>query len=314
MPRQIERWGGSFDGWQENVQELKDYILERCSDEFVEGMEECYDVEALNITVIIEGDGEVELNSVDLAPENSPWTGTYYSGLPVSISANINDNAVNFYWEIVDGDILLDAPSNPELLFDLTSPLTIIAHFDACVSLETQDIIGPSVVEEGSIWQYTFPSEFTNTSEWSVTGGDILFTSSSENTIAIQWSFGTGQGQIVLNQYNSDGVLECLFLNIDITDSDSTSIAESKITDSGIVVFPNPTNNILNIAASAEISRILLYDINGRVAYSCENCSQAQINGLNTINVSTFSQGIYVLKVESGKEQFFKQISISKKL
>ena len=52
-------------------------------------MEECYDVEALNITVIIEGDGEVELNSVDLVPENSPWTGTYYSGLPVSISANI---------------------------------------------------------------------------------------------------------------------------------------------------------------------------------------------------------------------------------
>ena len=312
MPRQIERWGGSFEGWQENVQELRDYILERCSDEFVEGMEECYDVEALSITVIIEGDGEVELNSVDLVPENSPWTGTYYSGLPVSISANINNNAVNFYWEIVDGDILLDDPSNPELLFDLTSPLTIIAHFDACVSLETQDIIGPSVVEEGSIWQYTFPSEFTNTSEWSVTGGDILFTSSSENTIAIQWNFGTGQGQIVLNQYNSDGVLECLFLNIDITDSDSTSIAESKITDSGIVVFPNPTNNILNIAASAEISRMLLYDINGRVAYSCENCSQAQINGLNTINVSAFSQGIYVLKVESGKEQFFKQISISK--
>jgi len=312
MPRQIERWGGSFEGWQENVQELRDYILERCSDDFVEGMEECYDVEALSITVIIEGDGEVELNSVDLVPANSPWTGTYYSGLPVSMSANINDNAVNFYWEIVEGDLLLDDPSSPELLFDLTSPLTIIAHFDACVSLETQDIIGPSVVEEGSIWQYTFPSEFTNTSEWSVTGGDILFTSSSENTIAIQWSFGTGQGQIVLNQYNSDGVLECLFLNIDITDSDSTSIAESKIIDSGIVVFPNPANNILNIAASAEISRMSLYDINGRVAYSCENCSQAQINGVNAINVSAFSQGIYVLKVESGKEQFFKQISISK--
>ena len=115
-----------------------------------------------------------------------------------------------------------------------------------------------------------------------------------------------------MNQYNSDGLLECLFLNIDITDSDSTSIAESKITDSEIIVFPNPTNNILNIYASAEISRMLLYDINGRVAYSCENCSQAQINGVNKINVSTFSQGIYVLKVESGKEQFFKQISISR--
>ena len=106
--------------------------------------------------------------------------------------------------------------------------------------------------------------------------------------------------------------MECLFLNINITDSDSTSIAESKIADSGIVVFPNPTNNILNIATSSEISSMSLYDINGRAAYSCKNCSQAQINGVNTINVSTFPQGIYLLKVESGEEQFFKQISISR--
>ena len=310
MPRQIERWGGSFEAWQENVDELREYILERCSDEFVEGMEECYDVEALDVTVIIEGDGEVELNSIDLAPENSPWTGVYYSGLPVSMSAIGNGNAFNFYWEVLEGDVALEDPSNPELLFNLTSSVTIIAHFDACLSLETQDIVGPSVVEEGSIWQYTFPSEFTNTSEWSVTGGDILFTSSSENTIAIQWSFGTGQGQIVLSQYNFEGTLECLFFNIDITDSGSTVISENTMTDSGIVVFPNPTNTTLNISTSLEMSKVSLYDVNGRLAYSCDNCSHKQVNDTHTINVSDFSQGIYILKIESGSSQFFKRISV----
>ena len=198
---------------------MRDFILERCSDEFVEGMEECYDVEAMNVTVIIEGDGEVELNSIDLDPENSPWTGVYYSGLPISMSANASSNAFNFYWEVVEGDLVLEDPTNPDIIFDLSSSIVIVAHFEECLSVATEEIIGPTVVQEGSIWQYTFPSEFTNTSEWSVSGGEILFTSSSENTIAIQWNYGTGEGQIVLSQYNTNGDLECLFTEIEITEA-----------------------------------------------------------------------------------------------
>ena len=68
--------------------ELRDFILERCSDEFVEGMEECYDVEAFGVNIIIEGDGEVDVNSVALGSEDSPWSGTYYSGIPLSLSAS----------------------------------------------------------------------------------------------------------------------------------------------------------------------------------------------------------------------------------
>ena len=111
------------------------------------------------------------------------------------------------------------------LIFDLTSPVTIVAHFDACVSIQTEEIVGPTIVESGSIWQYTFPSEFTNTSEWSVVGGEILFTSASENTIAIQWNYGVGQGQIILNQYNNENVLECLFVNITIEEIPQTNVS-----------------------------------------------------------------------------------------
>ena len=344
MPRQVERWGGSVVGWEENVQELRDFILERCSDEFVEGMEECYDVEAMDITVIIEGDGEVQVNSIDLTPPNTPWTGTYYSGLPIELSANgLDNNVFNFYWEIIEGDLVLPDPTNPDIVFDLSSPITIIAHFDACQSVATQDIVGPSIVEGGSIYQYTFPSEFTNTSEWSVSGGEILFTSSFENTIGIQWNFGSGEGQIVLSQYNFEGVLECLFVNIQINEADIkyNCIGQDCVADQGgqyaslddclmfcddsnntvlldnislqdqIIAFPNPALDVLNIIVSSEtLVGIHLLDINGKKVYSCSDCFGTYDDHHMEIDVSSFRSGVYVLTAETAESQIIEKITI----
>ena len=52
----------------------------------------------------------------------------------------------------------------------------------------------------------------------------ILFTSALENTIGIQWNFGSGEGQIVLSQYNFEGVLECLFVNIQINEGEGVDL------------------------------------------------------------------------------------------
>ena len=344
MPGQVARWGGTVSGWEDNVQELRDFILERCSDEFVEGMEDCYDVEAMDVTVIIEGDGEVQVNSIDLIPENSPWTGTYYSGLPIQLSASSLENgAFNFYWEVVDGDLVLDDPTNPDIVFDLTSGLTIIAHFNACESVPTEEIVGPSVVDGGSIWQYTFPSEFTNTSEWSVSGGEILFTSSLENTIAIQWNFGSGEGQIVLSQYNFEGVLECLYVNIQINEAqlkydcvdgdcvenqagqymtlddclvfcDNTGVFnEADVPSDYIAAFPSPASSTLNIIMSSQmILSVTLYDFAGRPVYSCSSCAGRQNNTIKEIDVSSFSSGVYLLAVDAVGGAFFQKITIAK--
>ena len=342
MPGQIERWGGSFSQWEDNVQELRDFILERCSDEFVEGMEECYDVEAMNVTVIIEGDGEVELNSIDLDPENSPWTGVYYSGLPISMSANASSNAFNFYWEVVEGDLVLEDPTNPNIIFDLSSSIVIVAHFEECLSVPTEEIIGPTVVQEGSIWQYTFPSEFTNTSEWSVVGGEILFTSSSENTIAIQWNYGTGEGQIVLSQYNINGDLECLFTAIEITEApikyeclggvceesltgqflsyeDCVASCEQGTTifedfssaENQVVVFPNPSSDAFNVVVYGAITtEIGLYDLSGKRVYHRSGCFEENNENLHLINIQSLSSGIYILRVQTMSGSVMKKVAV----
>ena len=294
MPAQINRWGGSYDQWQSNVQELRDFILERCSDEFVEGMEECYDVQAIDVTLIIEGEGEVSVNTVDLIPADSPWTGTYYSGLPIELEANpIGDNLSSFYWELVVGDIVIENPSDPSLVFDLNEPVTIIANFNACLSVATEEIVGPTQVESGSIWQYTFPSLFTNTSEWEVAGGEIIFTSSSENTIGVQWNYGTGVGQIVLTQYNEQGELECLFVNIDIQEVEPTSLADGS--DLNFVLYPNPASDNLFVYfnSSNNLKSVRVFDMSGKMIKSLD---PETFNKTIKINLSSFSSGLYYLQ------------------
>tara|TARA_B100000902_G_scaffold398646_1_gene466205 strand:+ start:1570 stop:4980 length:3411 start_codon:yes stop_codon:yes gene_type:complete len=331
MPRQVERWGGTVSGWEDNVQELRDFILDRCSDEFVEGMEDCYDVQAMDVTVIIEGGGEVEINSIDLAPQDSPWTGIYYSGLPIQLSANgFGNGAFTFYWEVLEGDLVLEDPTNPDIIFDLSSPLVIVANFDACVSVPTDQIIGELVVEEGSIWQYTFPSEFTNNSEWSVDGGEILFTSSTENTIAVQWNFGTGLGQIVLSQYVNEEILECLFVDVEIIEAqnsvrfdcvggdclqamggeystledcltlceDNTWLAD--IQSGGVVIFPNPAQDNLSVVfRDIYVDSFELFDTRGAQIYTCHDCGGYYAQEVTQIPISNLSPGLYLLFVRT---------------
>ena len=60
MERQFGRWGGNLAGWQFELQELHDFIDERCEDEVVGGIEDCYDVTSVNLTIDIVGLGEVK--------------------------------------------------------------------------------------------------------------------------------------------------------------------------------------------------------------------------------------------------------------
>ena len=72
MDRHIDRWGGSYDGWMANVDEIHDFIEERCAEMLINGLEDCYEVESVTLTLIIDGMGEVQVNSVDIGPFDVP--------------------------------------------------------------------------------------------------------------------------------------------------------------------------------------------------------------------------------------------------
>ena len=61
---------------------------------------------------------------------------------------------------------------------------------------------------------------------------------------------------------------------------------------SGVRLFPNPVNEILNLYSEYETFTIEIFDIIGKKIFEAEN--------LNSINVRHFEEGIYLLKISSG--------------
>jgi gliding motility-associated-like protein len=130
MPRQIERWGGSIPGWEANVNALRNFISQRCSDGVVDLMEDCYDLEAITLTILIEGDGSVNVNTVTITADMTPWTGTYYVGIPITLEGVPGAGVEFINWELIDGVVTINDEGNPVLTFSPEGDVTLLANFD----------------------------------------------------------------------------------------------------------------------------------------------------------------------------------------
>jgi gliding motility-associated-like protein len=130
MPGQIARWGGNINTYNGHVQQLKNFILQRCV-EIQDGMVDCYDVEGPYPTVFTVdpiGAGTLQVNS--LLPATYPYTGTYYGNIDIITNAFANAGWVFDYWESANGTSVINPDIlNPNALTRITGPDTIIAHF-----------------------------------------------------------------------------------------------------------------------------------------------------------------------------------------
>jgi len=129
MPRQFDRWDGNMGGWETELQQLRDFIDSRCEDEVVGGMEDCYDVVPVNLTLDIVGQGVVELNSVEFNPSMVPYTAWYFADVPIELQAQAGVDVSFLYWEIVSGDVDIDDVNDPLLPLTLTGDAHLVAHF-----------------------------------------------------------------------------------------------------------------------------------------------------------------------------------------
>lgn len=132
MERQCQRWpgwvGASYAGWESNVDDWIEWIEARCSDEIISGMEDCYDIEAVTITIIIDGVGEVQISTIVIDGSMVPWDGIYYAELPIELQALV-DMGIFIGWEVTSGDLVIDDPTNPNIEISVTGDVTIVAHF-----------------------------------------------------------------------------------------------------------------------------------------------------------------------------------------
>jgi len=69
------------------------------------------------------------------------------------------------------------------------------------------------------------------------------------------------------------------------------SVQNNNLTD--FSVYPNPANNIVNIQSNDTVKNISIFNILGKMVYNQ--------NDINSVNLSNFNSGIYLIKVETEK-------------
>ena len=128
MPRQIARWGGDMFTWLGNVQNIRDFLNQRC-DALVQGLKTCYNLEGpytLNINVYPESTGQVKMNSVWL--QSYPFDAVLYGGIDTRLEAS-GRGAWHFsHWE-ANNHIVLTDTLDSVIFFDLMETGEITAVF-----------------------------------------------------------------------------------------------------------------------------------------------------------------------------------------
>ncbi|MEC7863651.1 MAG: CotH kinase family protein [Bacteroidota bacterium] len=135
MPRQISTWGGTYTGWQNNVTDLRNFILARC-DSMNSGFVDCDSsiTGIFDVTIEIIGIGEVEMSNNNIVNNfNTPFTDQRFGG--IALPFEVVSGAFS-HWEVVSTTSYIYDPNVDTLVIDLQSDVIVKAHFG-----EKKDII-----------------------------------------------------------------------------------------------------------------------------------------------------------------------------
>lgn len=168
MPAQIDRWGGNINTWENNVQDMRDFIEDRC-ETINSGILDCYEDEfgiggpyTVSIEIQPPLSGEIELNDFDLP--TYPFTGEYFGGVEQSISA---DAAYGYQFSSItfsDGTSYTDS----NISFSLDGDISIIVNFDKLSNLSLNVVPNGQIDINGTIYS-SFPDTIIAAGEISLT-------------------------------------------------------------------------------------------------------------------------------------------------
>lgn len=128
MPAHTSKWGGSVAGWNNNVQQLKNFINARCL-ALEQGLIDCYSLTGpFDVTFDVDpvNSGTIKVNSI-VAP-TYPWTTSYYGGVNTITIAFPNPGYVFSNWTYTVGP-MNNATTEDTNGININNPETIIAHF-----------------------------------------------------------------------------------------------------------------------------------------------------------------------------------------
>ncbi len=137
MPRQITRWGGTMAQWQLHVQQLRNFILQRC-DSVLNGFDNCYQTTGpfkITVKTTPANGGIVGFNSLTLT--TFPWTGNYPGNMPNVVTAIPNPNYCFTHWTTSSGSTITPNAAAATISLNIAANETLTAHFAINQTLTT---------------------------------------------------------------------------------------------------------------------------------------------------------------------------------
>jgi hypothetical protein len=159
MERHAQRWNGTYAGWKNNLDELRDFITNRCNI-LPSLMDDCYTVTGPHQTVVVVDpplSGAVNINTLtytaDQFPHSQPYFGGSDAGLHLWAIANQAAGYKFDHWSALN-HTFANADSTFAYL-NLSAPDTIVAHFSKTSSSaeEPGERLQPSINVTPTLFQ-----------------------------------------------------------------------------------------------------------------------------------------------------------------
>jgi hypothetical protein len=200
MPKEYERWTGAenVEGWMNGFYarhiELQEELL--CKTETVyDQVENTLNLEGqfdLTLNILPEGAGVIHLNTI--TPTEYPWTGIYYNGIPVQLTAEANDGYEFMYW--IDNSLFDD---------------TLDAQWAGAIDLNE---IGFTAVFETTVGIDELKTAASHLRIYPNPTKGYLYLENNQRNMA-HWEIYTAQGQLVSQSNNTYSIHQ---QQIDVSD------------------------------------------------------------------------------------------------
>jgi len=133
---------------------------------------------------------------------------------------------------------------------------------------------------------------------WKQTTTDLLNVGFDVNNDVRHNTFYNIAGSWLVSPYEGALMIRPVF-----SDSPVLSNSLNNNNDISLTIFPNPTNNFLNIKTDSDIIRIEFFDYTGRKLINCQSAN-------TVVDVSGLEQGIYLVKIETLAGVFIQKVVI----
>lgn len=169
MQRHCTRWNMSYNGWNNEIDNVLNFNSQRIN--FARnqvqshfGLQGQVDVE---LDAYPQGAGKIKISTV--TPATLPWTGVYFNGVPVTITAIPNPGYRFDHWEA--NNTLSSEAANNTITMNISSNDRFVAHFDVA---DFDFAVYPNPYNTSMQLNYKVPDESTiSVRMYSVIGKEI---------------------------------------------------------------------------------------------------------------------------------------------